>query len=880
MSRSLASSGLQRRAFALVLPFALALAIVPAPPALGEDSCAFFFVPIVLSTSGANGSFYTSELTFTNRGTSPATLDLRYKAMIGSGSGAAGPPARASDVIAPGEQRVVPAAIAYLRGLGVPIPATGDVGGTLDVIVTGLTSREDAALTVRTTTPTASPLPEGAAGVAFPSPYRGDGVKTSGTVYGLREKAEDRSNLALHNSESGSVTVRVTVHSGDGSGASVVKAEALSVPGHGWLQLDRVLSGTGFTNGWATIERTATGSAFGAYGVVNCNGTNDGSFLPPISGEISGTRITVPVLVETLSGFESELVLANRSANPVTLTLAYVESLAPTPARGTVRVDLRPHEQLILSDALDFLRGEGIGVGPKGAASYAGALRVTVSGAPLAEVFAGARTGSRCAAGGQFGLFAPGVYEGQEATAEAFVYALRADGENRSNVALVHAGADGSGPVTLEVQAHDGAASGAPAGPPETVVLEPGAWAQLNGFLGLKGVKNGWVHVTRTAGTAPWIAYGVVNDGGAPGERTGDGAYVPMVATKHSPWTVETVPDTGQGEVVDGRLVYDSTGTPVIAHSVFNKTSLSTQVRAARWDRATSTWQTTAVDPTWYSAVALALAIDPSDGRPSVAVASNAIRLAHWTGSSWALELVEAVVPAVNSAVSLTYGPGGEPAITYSVRTPASQLRIARRKGSSWTAEAVEQGYTPMGSSLAFDRLGNPAIAYDWAIGQTARNTLKLARWSGTSWTTEVVETGVNLYGTTPSLAFDPSGNPSITHANGASVAPGGIRFVRWDGSRWVAEIVSVAGQNGSLAFDATGTPNVAFYVYSPASVHLARREADGTWTTEAVEGYLAVCGSPGLAFDPEGRPAVAYARALVPYGVPMNLAFAHRVGE
>ena len=38
----------------------------------------------------------------------------------------------------------------------------------------------------------------------------------------------------------------------------------------------------------------------------------------------------------------------------------------------------------------------------------------------------------------------------------------------------------------------------------------------------------GSVRVRRTSGTAPWIAYGVVNDGAAPGERTGDGAYVAM----------------------------------------------------------------------------------------------------------------------------------------------------------------------------------------------------------------------------------------------------------------------------------------------------------------------------------------------------------------
>ena len=44
----------------------------------------------------------------------------------------------------------------------------------------------------------------------------------------------------------------------------------------------------------------------------------------------------------------------------------------------------------------------------------------------------------------------------------------------------------------------------------------------------MRGVSNGWVKVTRTSGTAPWITYAVINDGGSAGERTGDGAYVPM----------------------------------------------------------------------------------------------------------------------------------------------------------------------------------------------------------------------------------------------------------------------------------------------------------------------------------------------------------------
>ena len=55
-----------------------------------------------------------------------------------------------------GQQRIVPDAIAYLVSLGMPIPATGNRGGTLRVRFTGLSSPSDGAVTVRTATAVAS----------------------------------------------------------------------------------------------------------------------------------------------------------------------------------------------------------------------------------------------------------------------------------------------------------------------------------------------------------------------------------------------------------------------------------------------------------------------------------------------------------------------------------------------------------------------------------------------------------------------------------------------------------------------------------------------------------------------------------------------------
>ena len=66
----------------------------------------------------------------------------------------------------------------------------------------------------------------------------------------------------------------------------------------------------------------------------------------------------------------------------------------------------------------------------------------------------------------------------------------------------------------------------------ETVVTKPIAargWHQINGILGSYAPESrqGYIRILKVSGANPFLAYGVVNDGGAPGERSGDGAYLP-----------------------------------------------------------------------------------------------------------------------------------------------------------------------------------------------------------------------------------------------------------------------------------------------------------------------------------------------------------------
>ena len=61
---------------------------------------------------------------------------------------------------------------------------------------------------------------------------------------------------------------------------------------------------------------------------------------------------------------------------------------------------------------------------------------------------------------------------------------------------------------------------------PRTVSVTLGArrWTQENGILGK--TSQGYVQVRKTSGNNPFITYGVINDGGRPGERSGDGAFL------------------------------------------------------------------------------------------------------------------------------------------------------------------------------------------------------------------------------------------------------------------------------------------------------------------------------------------------------------------
>ncbi len=487
-----------------------------------EDSS--LFVPIVLSAAGLNNSFFTSELTMTNLGSQPAQPQFSYAAAFGDGGGTA------SDYLGPGQQRVIPDAIAYLRSIGVSIPDSGNRGGTLSVRFSGLASRRDVGVTVRTTTSVSA----GRAGLAYA------GIQTSGAltapsyICGLRQNDKDRSNVAIQNAgmaSQGNIAVRLTVFSGDSQPAlSAALPDETLAPGE-FRQITGILNSNGLSlkNGFVRVERVSGSAPYYAYGVVNDQFNSDGSFIPPIpENTMAGKkRLTLPVVVEA-NAFSSEVIVTNWSSVKKSLLLRFVaDAIQTANTTATLSMEVPPGQQLVLPDFVEYLRGQGVpGIGPRGSA-YVGAMFVEAGEGDLAGVFVSARTSSP-GGGGRFGLFYGSIPEGSGSSSSVSILGLQQNFENRSNLAIVNTGEVDGSSSAFRIELFNGA-TGVKVNTIDGIAVKAGGWKQLGAILAEfgPGVSQGYATITRMSGSNPFIAYGVINDGGQAGERTGDGAFIP-----------------------------------------------------------------------------------------------------------------------------------------------------------------------------------------------------------------------------------------------------------------------------------------------------------------------------------------------------------------
>jgi len=489
------------------------------------------FVPAVLSVAGLSNSFFTSELTLANRADRSATLQFSYTATpdLGGGSGVA------TDSLPAGHQRIIPDALAYLRMLGLSIPDSGSRLGTLRIRVSGVLTSEVTAL-VRVTTAVAANRVNavGRVGLSYPAIRTSQALTGTSFICGLQQTLADRSNVAVQNAgvpTDGDITLRLTVFSGNpGAPLQRTLSDVRLAPGE-FRQISGILQAEGLslTSGYVKVERISGVAPYYAYGIVNDQANSDGSFVAAQRSE--DRNLVLPAVVETGS-YSSEVVVTNTSNATKTLVFRYyAPGVQGEHHEATHRRPIQAGEQIIIPDFVAYLRQSGVEVVKAQGIVYAGYLWVdpVVMSGNFEVLFAdGVFTQARVStpgAGGRIGLsISGGSRSNSQEITSRWVFGLQQNGESRSNLALVNP----FGYLTIfRIELFDGN-TGTMARTIENVSLPAGGWTQLNGILRdyAPGVQQGYARVIPVADGNGFVTYGVLNDGAAPGERTGDGAFI------------------------------------------------------------------------------------------------------------------------------------------------------------------------------------------------------------------------------------------------------------------------------------------------------------------------------------------------------------------
>ena len=179
----------------------------------------------------------------------------------------------------------------------------------------------------------------------------------------------------------------------------------------------------------------------------------------------------------------------------------------------------------------------------------------------MSGIVIGARTSSSDGRGGQYGVFYHAAPNGAAFTKSVWIDGLQQNAENRSNLALVNTGEVDDSSSVFQLDIYDGK-TGMMVNTVTGLTVVARGWRQIDGILGkyAPGTPQGYVRISKTSGNNSFLAYGVINDGGAPGQRSGDGAYLPATVTIHDPGTEEMT----DREVLE--LLYHATGGPRWTH--------------------------------------------------------------------------------------------------------------------------------------------------------------------------------------------------------------------------------------------------------------------------------------------------------------------------
>jgi hypothetical protein len=249
----------------------------------------------------------------------------------------------------------------------------------------------------------------------------------------------------------------------------------------------------------------------------------------------TASTLLVPIVLSSTGGsaFTSELTLTNRSTTDAQASYVYTPAFGGT--AGTAVDVLLATQQLVIPDVVAYLQGLGITSPGSG-----GTLRMTFSNLSFPDAVSATVRTTTPVPDGRAGLAYAGLPPAKLLSSPVYLCGLRQNATDRSNAAVLNAGAPGDGDVTLRLTVFSGDHGDPGSKALPDVTLSPGGFLQISGILGSNGLSlsNGYVKVEKISGSALFYAYAVVND-----QVTSDGSFLePVAASPASPIASTTLP--------------------------------------------------------------------------------------------------------------------------------------------------------------------------------------------------------------------------------------------------------------------------------------------------------------------------------------------------
>jgi len=299
---------------------------------------------------------------------------------------------------------------------------------------------------------------------------------------------------------------------------------------------------------------------------------------------------------------------------------------------------------------------------------------------------------------------------------------------------------------------------------------------------------------------------------------------------------------------------FDAAGRPHVSHIHWATGNLD----YTHWTGAA--WVTRTVAAQSQGLLDSAIALDPA-GAPVVAyhyhrfvypVLEDALKLARWTGSAWAVETV--------TTASMT-GPFRRVAVdgagaVHLADVYGGNLRYWKKTGGAWTSQNVAVSFNPVGIDLKLDAQGRPHIVF----AERGSAGVQHYQWTGTAWAGGTAVSGADI-GFQLNLALGPGGVPHLSYATAANDK---LYHAKQTAAGWTVQLVNANGNTGvmnadlsnGLAVDAAGNAHIAFGNPVLGAVQYVKQSGGG-WAEQPVDTSFGRWIHLGL--NAQGNPRVVY---------------------